>query len=175
MPVYGISTKKVDERLDPWVNTYYAVVPDLDSAKALGELIGQAETSIHSSLVNIDLAHCWRVGNAGVDFGDITIDLPGTLSATQALPPWFTAEVNFTANGSYPGWKRYRTRVSGSFYEGPDWADAYLLILETFCEVWDELTYKFTTRSGVQFTGMDPNPYPVPLQLSKQWYNRTTP
>lgn len=174
MAVYGINTIKVDERLDPWVNTYYANVPDLDAAKALAEIIGQAEASIHSTLVNIDKAHCWRVGNAGVDFGDVTIDLPGALAGTNALPPWFTAEVNMTAGGSYPGWKRYRTRVDRNLYTGPAWADSYVLILETFCEVWDELTYKFTTRSGVQFTGMDPNAIPVPLQLSKAWYNRTS-
>jgi hypothetical protein len=173
MPVYGIQVRKIDERLRPWNNTYYSNVPDLSTAKAIGEQMGQGEASIHSNIVTIVEAHCWQVGASTPNFGSVSIDLPGALASTNALPPWFTAEVNMSNDGSYPGWHRYRTRVDRNQYEGPAWSDAYILLMETFCEIWDELPYKICTRAGVLFTGMDPNANPHPLQLSKKWYNRT--
>jgi len=168
---YGISTKKLDNRLDYWVNTYYVVAESREIAEGVGELLAAAEASIHSTLVTIVSGHIWQVGDPG-DFSNPAYDLPGTASATNALPPWLTAEIGLTSSGSYPGYKRFRTRAGRAFYDGPAWGSGYLTLLDTFCEVFDELAVPLTTRSGVAFTGMSVNANPQPLQLGKKWYNR---
>lgn len=173
MPIFGVSTEKVDERLDPWVNTYYLNNAALAGALADAAVLGAAEATIHSTLVTVVRAHVWQVGSSPPVFTDVPIDLPGEIDATNALPAWFTAECNLTAVNSYPGWKRYRTRVGRSQYSGPNWLDAYVLVLEAFCDVIDELDSQMVTRAGAVFSGFDPNPIPQPLQLGKKWYNRT--
>lgn len=174
MPVFGCAIKKVDERLLPWNNTYYLLNASLAGALSDAAVLGTAEATIHSDLVTVLEAHVWQVGSSPPVFTTVSIDLPGALASTNALPPWFTAECNLTATNSYPGWKRYRTRVSRTSYEGPDWVDAYILILEDFCDVIDELDSQLCTREGNVFSGFDPNAIPTPLQLGKKWYNRTS-
>lgn len=173
MPVFGLSIEKVDERLRPWVNTYYLSNAALAGVLSDAAALGAAEATIHSDLVTIVKGHVWQVGSSPPVFTDVPIDLPGVLSSANALPPWWTAECNLTATNSYPGWKRYRTRVSRALYEGPDWVDSYITALDTFCDIIEELDSSMVTRAGAQFTGFDPNPFPMPLQLSKKWYNRT--
>ena len=146
--------------------------PDRNNAELVAEQLATAEATIHSTLVTITGAHVWRVGAAGTDFSNPGFDYAGTVDAAFPLPPWFTAEVQLVSAGSYPGYKRYRTRVSRGNYDGPAWNDAYVTLLETFADIWDELYIPLSTRSGVNFTGMDPNAIPAPLQLSKAWYNR---
>lgn len=171
--IYGISTKKIDNRLNDWVNTYYIVAEAIETAETVAEQLATAEASIHSTLVTIISSHIWQVGTPGT-FSNPAYDFPGVISATNALPPWWTAEINLTSSNSYPGYKRYRTRVSRAFYDGPDWNDAYIALLDTFADVFDELPVPLTTRSGVAFTGMALNAIPAPLQLSKAWYNRSS-
>lgn len=174
MPVFGISTKKVDERLDEWVNTYYTFAGDISQAKGLADFLAAGEQSVHSGLVTINGAHIWEVGNRG-NFANRTYSIAGTLDAQTPLPPWFTVEMNLASAGSYPGWKRYRCRASRTYYEGPDWSAAALLIFTDFADYLAEVPIAITTREGVPFTGATPNPTPQPLQLSKRWYNRSTP
>lgn len=172
MPIFGVSTEKIDERLDPWVNTYYLSNPSLSGALSDAAILGTAEATIHSTLVTVVKAHVWQVGSSPPVFTDVPVDLPGAVDATNALPAWFTVECNLTATNSYPGWKRYRTRAGKGLYEGPAWTNVYLTIIEAFCDVIAELDSVMTTRAGAVFSGFDPNAIPQPLQLSKKWYNR---
>lgn len=157
------------------MNTYYTLASDRAAALGTADVLSAAEASIHSQIVTIVKAHVWRVGAPGTDMEDIAVDFPGTVASTNFLPAWFTAEVTLTAAGSYPGYKRYRTRVDRTLFDGPGWDDTYTLLLETFCDVWNEIPTPLCTRSGTLFTGMDPVSIPAPLQLSKAWYNRGTP
>lgn len=175
MPVYGIQTRKVDERLNPWNNTYHVLADALGEAQAAADVLATAEATIHSQFVTITETHCWLVGATVPEFSTIVRDYVGSATASAPLPPWFCAEITLESNGSYPGYKRFRTRVDKALYDGPDWGATYTALLETFADVFDEIGYTLCTRSGVAFVGMAPNPIPVPLQLSKAWYNRTTP
>lgn len=173
MPVFGIATKKVDERLRPWANDYYTVAANIGVAADVAAYLLSGEVQVHSDLVTIVGAHVWEVGNRG-NFTNPLVNLTGELESFEALPPWFTAEVNLTSAGSYPGWKRYRTRGSKAYYTGPEWSSAFQGILALFGEFLDESPLPLTTRSGVPFGGASYNQVPVPLQLSKRWYNRAS-
>lgn len=172
MAVFGITTKKIDERLDTWVNTYYTVASLIATARSQGEYIAQGEKTIHSTLVSIINIHCWEVGTPA-NFTNDAVDYPGLQLAGAALPPWFTAELKLDSEASYPGWKRYRVRVDRGLYDGPDWGAAFLTDLDEFADYLDEVPNILTTRSGVSFTGASVTTAPKPLQLSKKWYNRT--
>lgn len=172
MPVFGISIQKIDDRLDPWVNTYYTVASNIIAAQDLATYLATGEAMIHSDLVTIINRHCWQVGTPG-NFSNDAMDLSGALGSVNALPPWFTAELTLDSSYSYPGWKRYRTRIERSAYEGPTWSSAYLTTLDDFADYLDEVPNPLTTRAGASFTGASVNAFPMPLQLSKAWYNRT--
>jgi hypothetical protein len=172
MAVFGINIVKIDERLRPWVNTYYTVGANISIAQGMATYLAAGEQMIHSTLVSIINKHCWEVG-AAANFTNDAVDLPGVMSAGAALPPWFTAEVKLDSANSYPGWKRYRTRVDRGFYDGPDWSATYLTELDEFADYLDEVPAILSTRSGVSFTGASITSSPMPLQLSKAWYNRT--
>jgi len=175
MAVYGIQVRKIDERLDTWNNTYHVLADSLGEAQSAADVLATAEASIHSTLVTITETHCWLVGATVPEFSNVARDYAGELSVVNALPPWFTAEVTLESEGSYPGYKRFRCRIDRGLYTGPNWHDDYLLALETFADVFTEVGFPLCTRSGVAFTGMAPVGLPAPLQLSKAWYNRTTP
>jgi len=173
LPIYGISTKKDDDLLDPWVNTYYTTVASLDSAESVAQALLLAERSIHSTIVDILKAHVWQVGSPGV-FLDTGASAAGLLDATDPLPRWFTAEVNLLAYGSYPGWKRFRGRFSKGYYEDGLWTSAFLTAAEDYTDQLDELPATLCTRSGVNFGGSTLNARPKNLQEHKAWYNRST-
>jgi len=172
MAFFGINIEKVDERLDPWVNTYYCQASTLVQPIALADYLGAGEQMVHSDLVSITGAHIWQVGVPG-NFSNQTYGYQGSLSSGNALPAWFTAEVTMLGDGGYPGYKRFRGRYAKDGYDGPDWATAILIALGDFADYLAEAPISLTTRSGIVFTSFGFTTFPKPHQLGKKWYNRT--
>ena len=174
MPVaiYGIHTQKVDERLRPWQNTYYTSSDSLANAMSLGEYLLIGEQMVHHEVVHLVGVHAWQVG-AAANFDNAGFDYNGLLTGGNPLPPWFTAQITMGAPSSYPGWKRYRGRYDRALYDGPDWSDTMLTILQDLADYLAEAPLVLCTRAGAVFDDFEPEAFPAPLQLNKKWYNRT--
>jgi hypothetical protein len=174
MPVFGISTEKVDERLDPWVNTYYTIAANIAAPIDLANYLAAGEQDVHSDLVSITGAHIWQVGSPG-NFSNQSYGYQGTLTSTNALPAWVTAEVTLLGEGGYPGYKRFRGRYGVALYTGPEWNSSLLVALSEFDDYLAESPLPLCRRDGTSFALFGYTAVPKPLQLGKAWYNRTTP
>lgn len=171
MAVFGVNIEKVDERLDPWVNTYYTVNATIGAVIDFANYMAAGEQMVHSDLVSITGAHIWQVGSPG-NFSNPIYGYQGSLSSGGAFPAWVTAEVSLGGEGGYPGYKRFRGRYAKDLYTGPEWATALITALGDFADYLSEAPLPICRRSGESFSLFGYVLTPRPLQLGKRWYNR---
>lgn len=176
MPVFGVRTYKKYTDGYSYTNRYWLNTGDLIEAASLALLIASSEAAGHTTECVIEKVHFWRPGANPNEKITVPTNVPGVISHSVMTKPQIVARMFFgTPSTSNPMYKDYRVRYPGNALAGSVWSSLEYPNLSQIPNEFAANGITFCTKTGTPLGVMSMDTEYHFRQLSKRWYNRSTP